>query len=231
MTLLYFFAEKWRLAEEDKSKINHRAWVKEQFWNRMADFTWNAHEVVGIIPTIHGTSASVAWKICQGGFANLSALDVGYFGSGIYFATSAKYALPYYATKQNPAIIISYLIPGNPYPVTESPNGPNSIAGTTLKPGYQSHYVSVNARGFPHEAPTNYDLFDEIVINQEAQVAPAYLLYLDRHSFSKLIKEYERKTIQTENAEARNTFHVAEESVSVVGFDESEKSLLLDEGI
>jgi len=40
------------------------------------------------------------------------------------------------------------------------------------------------------------------------------------------------KQIQTETAEAtRNTFQAVEESVSVIGFDESEKSLLLDEGI
>jgi hypothetical protein len=49
-------------------------------------------------------------------------LDVGFFGSGIYFTTSAKYSIPYFATKPNPAIIISYLIPGNPYPVVEQPS-------------------------------------------------------------------------------------------------------------
>jgi hypothetical protein len=49
----------------------------------------------------------------------LSALDVGFFGSGIYFSTSAKYIIPYFATKSNPAIIVSFLIPGNPFPVVE----------------------------------------------------------------------------------------------------------------
>lgn len=49
---------------------------------------------VPIIPTIHGTNADVAFKICSTGFSALSTLDEGYYGKGIYFTSSAHYALP-----------------------------------------------------------------------------------------------------------------------------------------
>jgi len=195
-----FFAEKWKVQEEAESKNRLRQWTKDNFLNRMSDFEWNANDRVGILPVIHGTSINIAWKVCVGGFANLSVLDVGFFGSGIYFTTSAKYSIPYFATKPNPAIIISYLIPGNPFPVVEQPSGKDSIAGNTLKPGYQSHYVSTTSRGAPHTKPTKHHVFDEIVINQEAQVAPAYVLFLDTKSFSSMIKHFERKTLEADVA-------------------------------
>lgn len=146
-----FFAEKWKMQEESESRIRLRQWTKDNFLNRMSDFEWNHNDRVGILPVIHGTSINIAWKVCVGGmtklislslifgfayfvimsalffwfsiagFANLSVLDVGFYGSGIYFTTSAKYSIPYFATKPNPAIIISYLIPGNPFPVVEQP--------------------------------------------------------------------------------------------------------------
>ena len=37
-----------------------------------------------IIPAVHGTSMEIAWKIVQNGFSNLSILDAGYYGRGIY---------------------------------------------------------------------------------------------------------------------------------------------------
>jgi len=56
-----FFAEKWKLQEDDKLRL--RMWTKDHFLNRMSDFEWNQNEVVGILPVIHGTSLDIAWKI------------------------------------------------------------------------------------------------------------------------------------------------------------------------
>jgi len=61
---------------------------------------------------IHGTAAGVAAKILNTGFSNLSLLDAGYYGRGIYFTRSAMYALPYYGTKKDPAIVICLTAPG-----------------------------------------------------------------------------------------------------------------------
>jgi hypothetical protein len=41
-------------------------------------------------------SCSPLRKICGTGFANLSSLDDGFYGKGIYFTTYALYALPYF---------------------------------------------------------------------------------------------------------------------------------------
>jgi hypothetical protein len=54
-------------------------------------------KIPSILPVIHGTALATAWKICATGFANLSCLDDGFFGKGIYFTTYALYALPYFA--------------------------------------------------------------------------------------------------------------------------------------
>src|SRR5262245_61086501 len=77
---------------------------------RIDALSWNANEVVPILPVVPGTrltsflqhspqSGSVAWKIVENGFSALSTLDAGYYGSGIYFTSSVLYATPYYATK------------------------------------------------------------------------------------------------------------------------------------
>jgi hypothetical protein len=49
----------------------------------------------------------------------LSIIDAGFYGKGIYFSTTAIYTLPYFGTRKNPALIISWLLPGNVYPVIE----------------------------------------------------------------------------------------------------------------
>lgn len=61
---------------------------------------------------------------------------------------------------------------GNAYPVIEHPRAEGSIAGTIIKPGYQSHFVCTNNKGMPYpDIRADYlHVYDEIVINQEAQV-------------------------------------------------------------
>jgi len=195
-----FYAEKWKNDNVPRVIMKRRQWVKDTFIRRVAEFSWNHDLAVPVIPTIHGTAAAVAWKICHGGFATLSSLDIGFFGAGIYFTTSAKYAIPYFATKAQPAIIISYLVPGNPYPVIENPNEEGSLAGESLKVGYQSHYVLTTNRGMPFDKIEVKNIFDEIVVDQESQVAPAYVLTLDSKTFPALIRDFERRTSEDDSA-------------------------------
>jgi len=190
-----FGKERWKDNKEESEKnMAKRYWTKGFLDKKIYLFPWNSFSVVPILATVHGTSASSAWKICQAGFATLSSLDSGFYGAGIYFTTSSKYAIPYYGTKPDPSIIISWVITGNAYPVIEHPRKAGSLAGTIIKPGYQSHYVCTNNKGMPHpDMSENYQyVFDEIVINQEAQVAPAYVLMLDPLTFPKLIADFNR---------------------------------------
>eukprot|EP01126_Amoeba_proteus_P000332 TRINITY_DN10100_c0_g5_i2.p1 TRINITY_DN10100_c0_g5~~TRINITY_DN10100_c0_g5_i2.p1 ORF type:complete len:109 (-),score=24.82 TRINITY_DN10100_c0_g5_i2:252-578(-) len=57
------------------------------------------------------------------------------------------YTLPYFGKRQDPAIIISFTIPGNIYPVIEKHTDSNSLMGKVINPGYNSHYVLVLPNG------------------------------------------------------------------------------------
>jgi len=202
-----FGKESWKENKnESERRVAKRTWTKGFLEKKIFLFPWNTFSSVPILATVHGTAGANAWKICQGGFAALSSLDSGYFGAGIYFTTSAKYALPYYATKGDPSIIISWVLPGNAYPVIEHPRKNGNLAGTIIKPGYQSHYVCTNNKGmpFPSPDPSYTGVYDEIVINQEAQCAPAYVLVLDNTTFPKLIVSFNR-SVPTGNKEESNS--------------------------
>jgi len=126
----------------------------------------------------------------------LSTLDDGYYGKGIYFSTSAKYIIPYYATKKNPTILICLIIPGNIYPVTEFPQS-NKIQGHPLVNGYQSHYCITTKGGMPF-TKQDYDeektKYDEIVIGQESQVVPIFLLQMSKKRLVKIARDWTRET-------------------------------------
>jgi len=159
---------------------------------------------VPIIAVLHGTDASVAWKVMQNGFANLSLLDEGYYGSGMYFTSSATYALPYYATKKKPALIVCFLLPGNPLPVIEKPKAKDSYLGKRLRSGYQSHYVCVRKDGMPCKRPMRSDFWNEIVVDQESQVLPGYLVEFDSAQMLPLAKQLARELVEAEVSRKEN---------------------------
>jgi len=120
---------------------------KKVFLKKIDACEWNAGDDVPIIPVIHGTSMEIASKVCKAGFANISNLDDGFYGKGIYFSTSAMYCIPYFLKRKDPAVLLCFLCPGNTYPVTEKVRGNRSLLGKPLKSKYQSHYVAVNKDG------------------------------------------------------------------------------------
>jgi len=153
---------------------------------------------VPILPTLHGTDESVAWKICRSGFATLALLDAGWYGSGIYFTTDARYALPYFGTKQQPALLIALLIPGNIYPVTESHlTLSNSMVGKPIPGGYQSCYVHTQKSGFVCKV-VEPEYYDEIVIAQETQVLPVFLLTIEAKSIVQQLHIWQRDILEPE---------------------------------
>jgi len=169
-----FKKEDWR----QDSEVDLRQWTMHTFGVLAQRSPWNTiSDLVPVIPMLHGTDAAVAWKILDTGFSALSSLDAGFYGSGIYFTSSAQYALPYYSGKKNPAVLICLAIPGNVYPVTEHPKSENTIMGQPIKSGYQSHYVLTTKDGNPctqRAAPGSH--YDELVLSQEAQVVPIAII-------------------------------------------------------
>jgi hypothetical protein len=178
-----------------------RAWTRERYDQWVEKFSWNQDLLVKIIPAIHGTNETEAYNIIQSNFVALSKLDSGYYGKGIYFTSSVEYALPYFATKPNPTVIICLVISGNAYPVIEHPTkSGKGLSGAALMPGYNSHYVLTRKNGFPCSKITSgkpgEEFYDEIVIEQEASILPFYLLKISRNNLGpialKLQKEIDR---------------------------------------
>jgi len=76
-------------------------------------------------------------------------------------------------------IMLSWVVPGNIYPVAEDPNkvlDPSSLYGAACRSGFQSHYVLVNPGGMPR-MDVQLAGFDEMVVFENAQILPQYILY------------------------------------------------------
>jgi len=162
--------------------------VYNEFQKVVERCNWNRSEDLPIIPAVHVTRRSTAWQIAASGFAALATYDSGYYGKGIYFSTNAIYGLLYFSRNQMPAVIISYILPGNIYPVIEDPNDKTStLLGKGISP-YHSNYVLVQLDGMP-VTEIKHKNFDELVIDQEGNVLPAYILFL---STKNLLPIYEQ---------------------------------------
>jgi len=188
-----FKHNKW--IHQDPSGL--RKWMMDRYTSFVNLWSWNENSEVSIIPQLHGTDFDIAKAICKTGFASLSLLDEGWYGKGIYFTHSGLYATPYYATKKNPALIIAYVIPGNVYPVYEAPKSEKSLVGSGLMGGYQAHYVVTTKEGEPVEnKTTNEKYYSELVIVQEAQCVPAFILRVDISNLAILLEKFERTVVE-----------------------------------
>ncbi len=197
------FVNQWKVMIQRKlhapEHFFHCTYAKDQeklaimkYYNEnLLQFTpYNQKLVLPLLPVLHGTDLVVADMIAQTGFASLSSLDPGFYGKGIYFTTSILYTLPYSCGKRRPAVILSYVNMGNIYPVTEDHRSQSSLSGSALKAGYNSHLVITNKEGHVYNEQ-NGDIVqcDEIVVNQESQILPAFILELDIDS---CLREYEK---------------------------------------
>jgi len=159
--------------------VDLRDAATQQYEKFVASFDWNNEGKLPVVLLIHGTSGPIAFKIVKNGFSALSTLDSGWYGSGIYFTSSALYALPYYSAKRQPSVIISLVFPGNPFPVTETRDSADTLLGQPIKSGYQSHFVRTAPDGSPILKMTDKKVYDEIVIGQESQVFPIFIIDFD----------------------------------------------------
>jgi len=185
--------EFWNKKTWNQHYQNESAWVFEKFQNLKNRYPWNlTSDGAVILPACHATDYSRAGKICQTGFAALSSVDAGYFGRGIYFTSHSAYCVPYLQTK-HPSVIVSYILPGNPYPVVEEVKSPMSLLGSALKMGFNSHFVVTNVSGecVTSQEP-NETVCDEIVIPQESQIVPAFIFTIDKKNTRDLRKDWER---------------------------------------
>ena len=183
-----FSKKKWTTSP---TKIDNQ-WVYDNYTNLVSKYNWNEDNTgIHIIPVCHGTDLAIGEKICETGFAALSSVDAGWFGKGIYFSSYPEYCIPYFVSRIQPCIIVSWIIPGNVYPVCEKHDGVNTLLGSAIKPGYNSHYIVTNHQGLCINGDSNKDgdskkLYNEIVVAQEAQIVPAYLIHINPNTVMEL---------------------------------------------
>lgn len=194
-----FASTGWRHMEETDAQKQQREWVYQRYQTVVKQYSWNSDAKVPLIPALHGTDIGIAQKIAETGFAALSSIDAGFYGKGIYFTTQAMYSLPY-ISGQSPVIIVSWIIPGNIYPVTEHHKSSQSLMGSALKPGYNAHFVATEPGGAIAQPLDSALIFDELVIAQESQIVPAFILNLEKATTSSLTKRWRASLVQRETA-------------------------------
>lgn len=141
----------------------------------------------------HGSSADKCQSICESGFTffgkhkggTVKSTDEGFFGSGIYFTNSARYAADIYSDGQH--LILAWVSMRTPYPVVSDKKGSictdmNTLRGQGAYENYNAHYipvVSINPKNakcaiyYPcakGEKPT----CDELVVFHKSQSLPCF---------------------------------------------------------
>jgi len=176
-----------------------RNWVLSKYIGLVSQFSWNntstrEQTCMAILPAIHGTDMATARSIAETGFAAVSLLDAGFFGKGIYFTTFANYTIPYFSSRRDPAIIISWIVCGSAFPVIEAADGPHTRKGAALHGTANAHFVVTDRHGQcladPKADPT--ECFNEIVIGQEPQITPAFILSISKDNIPALLKKWNR---------------------------------------
>jgi len=75
--------------------------------------------------------------------------------------------------------------------VTESHRSENSLMGSAIKSGHSAHYVVTNHEGLVSTIGGEDD-FDEIVIPQESQIVPAFIISISRKGLKQLSAQWTR---------------------------------------
>jgi TPR repeat protein len=152
---------------------------------------------VKVMPLWHGSDQKKCESIASTGFTFFGkhaqgkdlSTDEGYFGSGIYFTNSAKYAANIYSDGQN--LLLAWVSMREPYPVVNDKPHPQPGSDMTMLKGrgafenYNAHYVPVApidpkdptcALYYPcYQEPP---VCDEVVVFKDSQTVLRYWVVL-----------------------------------------------------
>ena len=155
--------------------------------------TWTHTKV---LPLWHGSSKTVCDSVCKSGFTFFGktsigsaggpkSTDEGFFGSGIYFTNSARYAADIYGEGQ---LLFAWVSMREPFPVVGDPTQTDMqvLKGKGAYKDYNAHYVPVSSvdPSNPYEAlyyPTQRGQIphcDEIVVFHKSQALPRFWVEL-----------------------------------------------------
>ena len=163
---------------------------RQKVLDRLKGLTQQVHhnQSVPVVRVWHGCSRKTVPKLLSDGFAALSKLDKGWFGTAMYFTSSAKYAAEYIGS--NGCLIMCYVALLNPFPVIadDAPPGTSSknfrFYGRGNYANYQCHYVPVapvdEMRCDYRPPPSGVEdaSYDELAIFQQADILPQVVVHL-----------------------------------------------------
>ena len=123
-----------------------------------------------VLPLWHGSKQEICHAICKTGFtffgkhhylkdqaqgaSAAKSTDLGFFGSGIYFTNSARYAADIYSDGN---LLLTWVSMRSPYPVisdkplSQKPSDMGKLEGLGAYQNYNAHYVPVVPLN-PHDA-------------------------------------------------------------------------------
>ena len=186
------FQPAWQLEPGNKWRTR----IHEQCEDLTREFVDDDFPSVKLMPTWHGTNEIAAASICKGGYAALSSTDDGFFGKGLYFANEAEYSHRVYGK----VLIFNWIAFFSPLPVIDGDM--NMLRGKGAHKNYDAHFVPVigdpkGANYFPTK-PNQKPTYTEVVVFENAQCLPRYLVRLRKLSVP--------KTLPTSAALALNMF-------------------------
>jgi len=186
-----FCKDDWKQMADAEQRKAYLDWL-EAYIGKFDQLNNDKKGLPPVIPMIQGTSEEAVWQICQQGFGVTAVTDDGYYGRGIYFTSSYSYASRY--SKDSPkepgfrVFLLSMVVPGNPFPVTEDPWDADHVIkqgyhGQACRPGYQSHYTLVDAvakKSYPIKYPPPFakeKVSSELVVFEWNQTLPLFVFY------------------------------------------------------
>eukprot|EP00028_Trichosphaerium_sp_Am-I-7-wt_P006431 CAMPEP_0168525612 /NCGR_PEP_ID=MMETSP0405-20121227/11416_1 /TAXON_ID=498012 /ORGANISM="Trichosphaerium sp, Strain Am-I-7 wt" /LENGTH=347 /DNA_ID=CAMNT_0008548177 /DNA_START=72 /DNA_END=1112 /DNA_ORIENTATION=+ len=202
-------------------RVEDRQGVHQYFTNYVTQFPWSKeYPDVNMVPLIHGTNKETVWNLCQNGFSSLALVDDGWYGKGMYFTSNASYASKYSRDDQKIYIVCSCIL-GNYYPAIESPQSKSdALSGRPCKTGYHSNVVLVNKKGMPYKTSEEKP-FTEVVLFDESQIVPRYVVYLDKEKLPRDRKKTKTKKTKIRAHQRRPT--------DIAGSDSDEEVVSEDE--
>ncbi len=260
-----FFSPKWQT--EDPTGC--RAQVMTRWKESAAAFspvavvrsgTCKRKEVLShvfVFPYWHGSSQQKVQSICDTGFTYFGkhnylqegirdrglSKDIGFFGSGIYFTNSARYAADIYSSGH---LLLAWVSMRSPYPVIgeeEAPDMPldkEKLAGWPAFENYDAHYVPVIASNTSNPMCPSYNpcgkdqipMWDETVVFNKGQIQTLPRFYVELENIPiktpisplviltqllKYLQELSSKKEITQNPQLLSLFQQEKQLLFVIG--------------
>jgi len=142
------------------------------------------HPHIKLLPVWHTTQREILDSLFRVGFANLSLVDPGFFGAGIYSAGEAAYSYGvYHRLYKNPVLLVNWVATYSAYPVIHGDM--EKLAGKGVKARYDAHFIPVrpktdnpNEMNFYPCAPGEQYQYTELAVFEKAQCLPRYVVEL-----------------------------------------------------